>query len=287
VALDAVNTAGGILIMWDKQVVEKLDVMLGKFSVSCYWRGLVDGFNWVCSRVYGPHSDDGRSQFWDELSSIRQRWVAPWCVVGDFNIIRYPSERLGCSRLSPAMINFSGWIDSNSLVDLPLVGGQYTWCSGSSPPSMSKIDRALVSSDWEEHYSDVLLKLLPRPISDHHPLLVEVRGMACGKSSFKFENMGLKTEGFVEMVNYWWTGYEFHGTPSFVLASKLKALKEDLKVWNKVTFGDVRYKKHRRMGDILDLDVKEGRGGLSSMEHSLREDLKSEVVRLAHLEETS
>ena len=41
------------------------------------------------------------------------------------------------------------------------------------------------------------------------------------------------------------------------------------------------------MGDILDLDVKEGRGGLSSKEHSLREDLKSEVVRLAHLEETS
>ena len=64
VAFDAVNTVGGILIMWDKRVVEKLDVMLGKFSVSCYWWGLVDGFNWVCSRVYGPHSDDGRSQFW-------------------------------------------------------------------------------------------------------------------------------------------------------------------------------------------------------------------------------
>jgi hypothetical protein len=26
VGLDAVNTAGGILIMWDKRVVEKLDV---------------------------------------------------------------------------------------------------------------------------------------------------------------------------------------------------------------------------------------------------------------------
>ncbi len=41
------------------------------------------------------------------------------------------------------------------------------------------------------------------------------------------------------------------------------------------------------MGDILDLDVKEGRGGLSSEEHILREKLKSEVVRLVHLEETS
>ena len=107
VGLDAVNTTGGILIMWDKRVVEKLDVVVGRFSVSCHWRGLVDGFDWVCSGVYGPHSDEGRNQFWEGLSNIRQRWAAPWCVVGDFNIIRFPSERLGCSCLIPAMINFS------------------------------------------------------------------------------------------------------------------------------------------------------------------------------------
>jgi hypothetical protein len=59
-ALDAVHTAGGILFMWDKRVVEKVDVVVGRFSVSCFWRGLVDGFNWFCSGVYGPHSDEGR-----------------------------------------------------------------------------------------------------------------------------------------------------------------------------------------------------------------------------------
>jgi SNF2 family DNA or RNA helicase len=36
-----------------------------------------------------------------------------------------------------------------------------------------------------------------------------------------------------------------------------------------------------------DLDVKEGRGGLSLEEYNRREELKSEVVQLAHLEETS
>jgi hypothetical protein len=273
--------------MWDTRVVQSVDVMVGHFSVSCYWHGLVDGFNRVCSGVYGPHYEESRQQFWEELSFIRQRWVVPWCVVGDFNVVRYPSERLGCTRFSPGMYAFSDWIDSHNLVDLPLVGGHYTWSSGTTPPSMSRIDRAMVSLDWEAHYPDILLKLLPRPISDHHPLLVVAGGMARGKSSFKFENMWLKEAGFVDKVQSWWSGYAFTGTLSFVLASKLKALKEDLKQWNKVTFGDVHYKKACRMRDILDLDVKEGWEGLSVAEINLREVLKGEVIQLAHMTETS
>ncbi len=123
--------------------------------------------------------------------------------MGDFNAVYFPSERLGCTRFSPGMYSFSDWIDSHSLVDLPLVGGCYTWSSGTTPPSMSRIDRALVPLDWEAHYSDVKLKLLPRPIFDHQPLLLVVGRMAGGKSSFKFENMWLKEEGFASKVYSW------------------------------------------------------------------------------------
>ena len=41
--------------------------------------------------------------------------------------------------------------------------------------------------------------------------------------------MWLKEKGFVERVRQWWNRCCFAGSPSFILAHKLKALKEDLK----------------------------------------------------------
>ena len=38
------QTLGGVLLIWDKRVIEKLDVIVGKFSISVLLRGVVDDF---------------------------------------------------------------------------------------------------------------------------------------------------------------------------------------------------------------------------------------------------
>ena len=185
------------------------------------------------------------------------------------------------------MVEFSYFIDGFNLVDLPLNGGLYTWCNASANPSMSRIDRVLVSTDWEEHYPDVVQKLLPKPISDHYLVLLEARGMARGKSLFKFENMWLKAPDFVDKVREWWSGHSYSGTPSFDLAQKLRALKDDLKVWNKLVFGDVGIKRQQLECELQAYDEKESLTSLSPEEHILREGCKADLESVAQLEEVS
>jgi hypothetical protein len=48
------------------------------------------------------------------------------------------------------MQNFSKFIFELGLVDLPLLEGQFTWSNNQDPPSKSRIDCFLVSTDWEE-----------------------------------------------------------------------------------------------------------------------------------------
>ena len=87
----------------------------------------------------------------------------------------------------------------------------------------------MVSLDWEEHFENVSQRVLPHVLSNHCPLLLEAGVVRRSRSAFKFENMWLKAEGFVDRVKQWWDGYSFEGSPSFILAQKLKALKADLK----------------------------------------------------------
>ena len=46
-------------------------------------------------------------------------------------------------------------------------------------------------------------RVLTRVVSDHCPLLVVAGNVNEGRSAFKFENIQLKEEGFVERVVEW------------------------------------------------------------------------------------
>ena len=77
---------------------------------------------WLLTSVYGPNNSQRRDDFSKEMDMIRGRWNGAWCIGGDWNIIKFRSEKLGGSQLRAEMRRFSDWINSHSLVDLQLRG---------------------------------------------------------------------------------------------------------------------------------------------------------------------
>ncbi|KAG6637440.1 hypothetical protein CIPAW_11G178800, partial [Carya illinoinensis] len=121
------GASGGILVMWDKRVVVKMEEFIGDYTVACSFEMVEDNFLWTFAGTYGPNVDNSRHLLWEELAGVHSWWNLPMCIGGDFNIIRFPSERSGDSRLRPAMTEFSDFIFDLNMVDLPLMGGRFTW----------------------------------------------------------------------------------------------------------------------------------------------------------------
>ena len=103
------------------------------------------------------------------------------------------------------------WINSHSLVDLQMGGVSFTWSNHQSNPAMSKLDRFLVSTDCLETYSEVTQIALPKPVSDHCPVLINLDCERWGPSSFRFELMWLEEEQFPKLVQEWWVEIRVKG----------------------------------------------------------------------------
>jgi endonuclease/exonuclease/phosphatase family metal-dependent hydrolase len=72
------------------------------------------------------------------------------------------------------MTKFSDFIYEQGLMDLTLSRGLSTWSNNSS---WSRLNRLLVSPDWETNCPRLFQKRVPRLCSDHFPILLDCGGI--------------------------------------------------------------------------------------------------------------
>jgi hypothetical protein len=99
--------------------------------------------------------------------------------------------------------------------------------------------------------------------------------------------MWLKEEGFVDKVKAWWSSSSFRGSPSFILDKKLRALKEEIKRWNREEFGNVGARNKAWAEELELLDSYEEVRRLSEDERERRSLLASELEASLLQEEIS
>ena len=73
-AMSARGAAGGVVVFWDKRVLELMGMEVGLFSVSCRFKNCEDGFLWTFTGVYGPTIKRHRELFWEELGAMHSEF---------------------------------------------------------------------------------------------------------------------------------------------------------------------------------------------------------------------
>lgn len=116
--------------MWDKSnfLEEETFVGNGFLGVKGLW-GEQKTQCLICN-IYSPQEISGKRQLLADLLQMRnnERSVA-WCLVGDFNSVRFVEERKGVSsqQFTREMKDFDNFIGNMGLNDLPFIGKKFTW----------------------------------------------------------------------------------------------------------------------------------------------------------------
>jgi hypothetical protein len=80
----------------------------------------------------------------------------------------------------------------------------FTWSSERLIPTLTRIDRALVSVDWDINNPDNILQAFSSNVSDHAPLHLSLSASFRPKHRFRFELFWAKLEGFEDAVKDAW-----------------------------------------------------------------------------------
>lgn len=244
--------------------------MEGALIVNGRWGG--EGVDCCIINIYAPCSTLAKIDLWDRLVSVvMQNSLSCVCLGGDFNSIRRSGERVGrsselCNRDIEA---FDEFIRETGLLDMPLHGRSFT-CYRPDGTCKSRLDRILVNHRWLSQWPNATQLGLQRTLSDHCPILLEIKVRDWGPKPFRFFNAWLLHTGFSDFVRGKWEDYSVEGLGGYVLKEKLKFLKMDLKNWNKEVFGARDSKIEERKLNIFQLDIIDEVLGLDENEIILR-----------------
>jgi len=284
----AAGSCGGILVAARQPDIHLTDLHIGCFSatVRVHTGAVGDREPWWLTVVYGPQEDSDKLLFLEELSAVRDACSGPWAVIGDFNLILDEADKNNDAINRRNLRRFTQAVTELELINLHLHGRRYTWSNERRSPTLVRLDRALVSLQWEGLHPDCHLQALSLDASDHCPLLLQTNLYSHRMRRFHFESFWPKTAGFQEALIQGWVSTSGSSDPLRRLDERFRNLTRELQRWAAHRIGNIREQLLMARAIILRLDRAADLRQLSDSEHQLRKDLKLKTLGLASLERT-
>ncbi|OAY70623.1 hypothetical protein ACMD2_27059, partial [Ananas comosus] len=260
------------------------EVIVRIFSITLKLTHLSSRKIFYLTNVYGPPTWDGKEDFCSELRALKGICTGKWVICGDFNFTRYQSERKGKHWSYKATAMFSDLIRDLAAIDLPLANQSFTWSNMQQSPTLAKLDRFLVSTEWDLSFPHRRVKALPRLTSDHTPILLSTSSLPPPRR-FRFEKVWLTKGDFMANVPLWWNEVSPKNSAVLTLTAKLRHCRARIREWCSASFYCISNTIKTLQEDIQSLDHLEEHSPLPSDARVKRENLKSLLQSILQEEE--
>lgn len=165
--LPATGSVGGILLGCDLNKFSMTNSRRRTFTLSVMLHDKKANFDWKLIVVYGSPYEDGKQEFLDELEAVMNEWSGPIMIEGDFNLTRSQSDKSNGSVNFRWVDKFNNWINKWGLLELCPGNRDFTWANNQDNLIHARIDRVLVSTEWDAAYPFARIKALSKECSDH------------------------------------------------------------------------------------------------------------------------
>ena len=146
----------------------------------------------------------------------------PLLIGGDFNVTLTAADRPNdTGGLDPGSARFREMLANLNLGEMGPSDRRFT-CRG--PTSQSRIDQFLYSPELSNVYTLTEVTSLPRPLSDHTPLLWVSQAGPSRPTYFKMDRSWFRQDGFKGELERWWKAHTASGPTSAQLATTLLML---------------------------------------------------------------
>lgn len=225
--------SGGIMTFWNNELIELQASVSQSGGLGCKFKERKKWEVFIVINIYAPQDKGAKIELLENLSiCLSKEQDTPIIIVGDFNMVKAKEEMLNCEVDSKEIEVFNDWLNSNNLVDLPIVNANYSWIGREN--KRSRIDRMVMNISFHEKAS-WNLKALSRLNSDHRALFLAKYQVNWGPKPFRMFNVWLKNKSLVDIIMGM---FAEHGASSSlqVLLRKIRILAKE---WNKEMNGNI------------------------------------------------
>ncbi|KAJ0535737.1 putative RNA-directed DNA polymerase [Helianthus annuus] len=222
--------SGGLVSMWNPTVFRHSQVVKNRYYLIVTGTLIATSEVINVTNVYAPNDAVVRRSLWAELAHLKESMQGMWVMLGDFNDVRCPEERMNSEFISVNAGFFNDFIRMADLHEYNLGGHQFTYISDNGE-KLSKLDRVLVCREFIAKWPNASVTALSRYVSDHCPIVLSIVATDFGHVPFRFFNTWLEIPGFLDYVAGLCSTFSFNGPADLAMATKLKYLKKRIKVW--------------------------------------------------------